>query len=44
MSGYKQMIIKLIDSDITGHQIHKATELSQTVLSALRTESCDTDN
>ncbi|MDG0825412.1 hypothetical protein M4K87_08065 [Staphylococcus equorum] len=44
MSEYKQTIIKLIESDISGYQIHKETGLSQTVISGLRTGSRDLEN
>ncbi|PTE42206.1 hypothetical protein BUY79_02315 [Staphylococcus equorum] len=44
MSEYKQAIIKLIESDISGYQIHKETGLSQTVISGLRTGSRDLEN
>lgn len=44
MSEYKQTIIKLIESDISGYQIHKSTGLSQTVISGLRTGSRDLEN
>jgi len=44
MSEYKQTIIKLIESDISGYKIHKETGLSQTVISGLRTGSRDLEN
>lgn len=44
LSEYKQTIIKLINSDITGYQIYKDTGLSQTVMSTLRTGKRDIDN
>lgn len=44
LSEYKKMIIKLINSDITGYQIYNDTGLSQTVMSTLRTGKRDIDN
>ncbi|MEY8603516.1 hypothetical protein AALK46_07300 [Staphylococcus nepalensis] len=44
MSEYKQMIIKLIESDITGYKIHIDTGISQTVISTLRNGYRDVDN
>ncbi|MBM0868895.1 hypothetical protein D0429_09840 [Staphylococcus auricularis] len=44
MSEYKQKIIELINSDITGYQVFKDTGLSQTVMSSLRTGKRDIDN
>ncbi|MDW8564729.1 hypothetical protein [Staphylococcus shinii] len=44
MSDYKRKIMQLIESDITGYKIHKATGISQTVLSELRTKKRDLDN
>ncbi len=44
LSKYTQTITKLIESDISGYQIHKATGLSQTVISGLRTGARDLDN
>lgn len=36
MSDYKKDIIKLIESDITGYKIFKATGISQSKISSLR--------
>lgn len=36
MSDYKRKIIELIESDITGYKIYKATGVAQYVLSQLR--------
>lgn len=44
LSEYKQMIIKLIESDITGYKIHIDTGISQTVISTLRNGYRDVDN
>ncbi|UXR29337.1 hypothetical protein [Staphylococcus simulans] len=44
MSEYKKMIIELIESDITGYQIHKETGVSQYVISQLRQGKRDIDN
>ncbi|QDW91344.1 hypothetical protein DWB97_04990 [Staphylococcus chromogenes] len=44
MSEYKMKIIKLIESDITGYQIHKETGVSQYVISQLRQGKRDVDN
>lgn len=44
LSKYTQTITKLIESDISGYQIHKPTGLSQTVISGLRTGARDLDN
>ncbi len=44
LSEYKQTIIKLVESDISGYQIHKDTGLSQSALSSLRTGLRDIDN
>lgn len=44
MSEYKQIITKLILSDISGYKIHKETGVSQTVISSLRTGTRDLDN
>ncbi|MDU0429628.1 hypothetical protein QVA60_03895 [Staphylococcus chromogenes] len=44
MSEYKRKIIELIESDITGYQIHKETGVSQYVISQLRQGKRDIDN
>ncbi|MCD8906089.1 hypothetical protein K2V56_11645 [Staphylococcus chromogenes] len=44
MSEYKMKIIELIESDITGYQIHKETGVSQYVISQLRQGKRDVDN
>ncbi|PTJ11664.1 hypothetical protein BU044_01320 [Staphylococcus simulans] len=44
LSEYKKMIIELIESDITGYQIHKETGVSQYVISQLRQGKRDIDN
>ncbi|WP_449126467.1 hypothetical protein [Staphylococcus chromogenes] len=44
MSEYKRKIIELIESDITGYQIHKETGVSQYVISQLRQGKRDVDN
>lgn len=44
MSDYKQTIINLIKSDISGYQIYLATGISQTVISTLRNGNRDIDN
>ncbi|WP_432371211.1 hypothetical protein [Staphylococcus chromogenes] len=44
MSEYKRKIIELIESDITGYQIHKKTGVSQYVISQLRQGKRDVDN
>ncbi|MEX2947716.1 hypothetical protein ABH521_000870 [Staphylococcus warneri] len=44
MSEYKKKIIKLIESDITGYKIYKATGVSQYVLSQLRQGKRDVDH
>lgn len=44
MSEYKQIIKKLIESDITGYHIYKETGVSQTVISTLRNGNRDIDN
>ena len=36
MSDYKKVLIKLINSEITGYQIYKKTGVSQSVISGLR--------
>lgn len=44
MSEYKMKIIELIESDITGYQIHKETGVAQYVISQLRQGKRDIDN
>ncbi len=44
LSEYKKKIIELIESDITGYKIYKATGVSQYVLSQLRQGKRDVDN
>ena len=44
LSEYKRKIIELIESDITGYQIHKETGVSQYVISQLRQGKRDVDN
>ncbi|MGN5882762.1 hypothetical protein [Staphylococcus simulans] len=44
MSEYKKMIIELIESDITGYQIHKETGVAQYVISQLRQGKREVDN
>lgn len=44
MSDYKQTIVDLINSDISGYRIHKETGISQTVISTLRNGSREIDN
>ncbi|CUT96408.1 hypothetical protein [Staphylococcus capitis] len=44
MSDYKLKIIELIESDVTGYQIHKETGVSQYVISQLRQGKRDVDN
>ncbi|MCD8914284.1 hypothetical protein K2V61_01750 [Staphylococcus simulans] len=44
MSEYKKMIIELIESDITGYQIHKKTGVAQYVISQLRQGKREVDN
>lgn len=44
LSEYKRKIIELIESDITGYQIHKETGVSQYVISQLRQGKQDVDN
>lgn len=44
MSDYKLKIIELIESDITGYKIYKATGVSQYVLSQLRQGKRNVDN
>ena len=44
MSEYKTKIIELIESNITGYQIHKKTGVSQYVISQLRQGKRDVDN
>ncbi len=44
LSEYKRKIIELIESDITGYQIHKETGVSQYVISQLRQGKRDIDN
>nr|DAO87803.1 MAG TPA: repressor protein CI [Caudoviricetes sp.] len=44
LSEYKKKIIELIESDITGYKIYKATGVSQYVLSQLRQGKRNVDN
>ena len=44
MSDYKLKIIELVESNITGYQIHKETGVSQYVISQLRQGKRDVDN
>lgn len=44
MSDYKQTIVDLINSDISGYRIHKETGISQTVISTLRNGTREIDN
>lgn len=44
LSEYKQLITKLILSDISDYQIYKETGVSHTVMSSLRMGLCDLDN
>lgn len=44
MSEYKQVIKKLIESDITGYQIYKNTLINQAIISTLRNGKRDLDN
>lgn len=44
MSEYKTKIIELIESNITGYQIHKKTGVSQYVISQLRQGKREVDN
>ena len=44
LSEYKKMIIELIESDITGYQIHKETGVAQYVISQLRQGKREVDN
>ena len=44
MSEYKQVIKKLIESEITGYQIYKNTLINQAIISTLRNGKRDLDN
>ena len=44
MSEYKQVIKKLIESEITGYQIYKNTLINQAIISTLRNGTRDLDN
>lgn len=44
MSEYKQVIKKLIESEITGYQIYKNTLINQAIISNLRNGKRDLDN
>lgn len=44
LSEYKKKIIELVESNITGYQIHKETGVSQYVISQLRQGKRDVDN
>lgn len=44
MSEYKMKIIELIESDVTGYQIHKETGVAQYVISQLRQGKREVDN
>lgn len=44
LSEYKKKIIELIESNITGYQIHKETGVSQYVISQLRQGKREVDN
>lgn len=44
MSEYKQVIKKLIESEITGYQIYKNTLINQAIISTLRNGKRDLDS
>ena len=44
MSEYKQVIKKLIESEIAGYQIYKNTLINQAIISTLRNGKRDLDN